>query len=133
MALSQVANSIRRIVRNPHVSSAPALGRYASWQARRALRLFPTELPLSRSTLIAPSGRCGVSSLVNSCGLYDYNNMRLVQELLQEGGDFIDIGANIGSYTLVASEQPSARVLSIEPHPLTFAHLERNIARNRRQ
>jgi FkbM family methyltransferase len=130
LALSQVRKSLRRIVRNPHIATLPALYRYAAWQGRRVLRRFPTELPLSKSVLIAPSGHCGVSALVNSCGLYDYNNMSLIQGLLEGGGHFIDIGANIGTYTIVAAEQPRARVLAIEPHPRTFEYLSRNVARN---
>ena len=94
------------------------------------LRAFPTELPLSNSVLIAPSGHCGVSALVNSCRLYDFNNMSLIRALLAGGGDFIDIGANIGSYTIISAEQRRARVLAIEPHPQTFEYLRRNVARN---
>jgi FkbM family methyltransferase len=130
LALSQVRKSLRRIVRNPHIATLPALCRYAAWQGRRVLGAFPTELPLSSSVLIAPSGHCGVSALVNSCRLYDYNNMSLIRMLLSGGGNFIDIGANIGSYTLIAAEQPRARILAIEPHPQTFAYLSRNVARN---
>jgi FkbM family methyltransferase len=130
LPFSQVRKSIRRIVRNPHVATLPALYRYAAWQGRRVLGAFPTELALSRSVLIAPSGQCGVSALVNSCRLYDYNNMSLIRALLADGGDFIDIGANIGSYTIISAEQPRARVLAIEPHPQTFEYLSRNVARN---
>jgi FkbM family methyltransferase len=74
-----------------------------------------------------------VSALINSQGLYDYNNMRLLQWLLREGGTFFDIGANIGSYTLLASEQRKTQVFAFEPHPHTFALLAENIRINLRQ
>jgi FkbM family methyltransferase len=130
MGWSQAINSVTRIINNPFVRTVPALYRYVSWQGRRVLRAFPTELPLSESILIAPSGYCGVSALVNAHGEYDFNNMQFIKDMLRHGGDFIDIGANIGAYTLIAAEQQQARVLAVEAHPGTFKHLGRNVARN---
>jgi FkbM family methyltransferase len=107
--------------------------RYASWQVRRARRQFPVELRISRSVVIARSGHCGVSALINTHGAYDFDNMQLIQELVSAGRGFVDAGANIGSYTLVASERPLAQVLAIEPHPARFEALAANVLRNRRK
>jgi len=66
-------------------------------------------------------------------GMYDFNNMSLIQAVLRGGlVTFIDVGANIGAYTMVASEIPAASVISIEPHPGTFRMLFRNVSTNRR-
>ena len=62
--------------------------------------------------------------------MYDYNNMQLVKLLLHNGGCFVDVGANIGAYTLIASESALARVIAIEPHPTTYQQLQDNVARN---
>lgn len=43
---------------------------------------------------------------------------------------FLDVGANIGSYTVLAFAGPMARVTSVEPIPETFSMLELNIALN---
>ncbi|MGA0840932.1 MAG: FkbM family methyltransferase, partial [Pseudomonadales bacterium] len=45
---------------------------------------------------------------------------------------FIDIGANIGYFSLLAAKTlaPPARVIAIEAHPQIHAHLSRNISRN---
>ncbi|MGQ0657566.1 MAG: FkbM family methyltransferase [Chromatiales bacterium] len=45
----------------------------------------------------------------------------------------IDIGSNIGWYSLVLSAQARPTVLSFEPDPLNFSLLEHNIRLNRRQ
>jgi len=58
--------------------------------------------------------------------------MMLVKRLLAKGGVFLDVGANIGSYSLVASEQSLAKVHAFEPHPATFRFLLENIRLNRR-
>ena len=132
MALSQFFNSISRIARNRHINRPQALARHLAWQVRKVANRFPVELPLAGSVIIAEHRRCGVSALVNAHGMYDYNNMTLIQLLLERGGCFVDVGANVGAFSLVASEQRSARVLAFEPHPVTFAALRSNIDRNRR-
>ena len=67
--------------------------------------------------------------------MYDFNNMNLVKNLLsiEPNGVFFDIGANIGSYTILASEVNTALVVAFEPSPSTFKALEENIALNDRQ
>ena len=133
MSCRQFCNSVQSILGNPHIHRGRGLARHLHWQIRKALNLFPYEQTISRSRIIAHHGRCGVSALINSQGLYDYNNMRLVQRLLRDGGVFFDIGANIGSYSLVASEQTAALVYAFEPHPVTFRMLQENIDLNRRK
>jgi FkbM family methyltransferase len=67
-------------------------------------------------------------------GEYDFNNMRFLRLVLSaRGGTFVDVGANIGVYTLIASEIGDVRVVSVEPHPATFALLEENIRLNARR
>src|SRR5439155_21490751 len=59
------------------------------------------------------------------------NNMHLLKALLDSGGTFLDVGANIGSYTLVAAEQSEAVVHAFEPHPTTYEYLRDNLRLNR--
>jgi FkbM family methyltransferase len=106
--------------------------RYLDWQRHRFVGHFPFEQTISHSRIVAYDKRNGVSALIHSQGLYDYNNMRLLQELLCDGGNMFDVGANIGSYTLVASESPNASVYAFEPHPETCAQLRANVALNAR-
>jgi len=42
----------------------------------------------------------------------------------------VDVGANIGSYTVLAGGGVKARVTAVEPIPATYAHLQRNVALN---
>ncbi len=94
--------------------------------------MFPFEQMLSRSRIVAEDPTCGVSSLIYSQGLYDHDNMHLIRRMLRADDVFFDVGANIGSYTLLASES-DAQVFAFEPHPRTFRQLQRNIALNRRR
>jgi FkbM family methyltransferase len=76
----------------------------------------------------------GVAALVNSMGMYDFHNMNLLKSCLAlRPATFVDVGANIGPYTLIASEESAAYVVSVEPHPVTFAKLARNVQMNGRE
>ena len=131
MGLVQFANSVASIHRASHVGSARGIARHLMWQLRKLTNGFPTSLRISDSRLHVDYPG-GVAALVNSLGVYDYNNMNLIKLLLRRScGVFFDVGANVGSYTLVASEAPGT-VVSFEPHPKAFAALGRNIELNGR-
>lgn len=133
MPVAQFVNSLRRILGNPHINRPKALLRHFMWQLRKILNLFPFTLRVSESMLVARNKACGVAALVNAQGLYDYNNMNLVKDLLNTHCQtFMDIGANIGIYSLLASEQPQAEVFAFEPHPDTCAALVDNLSMNNR-
>ncbi len=65
-------------------------------------------------------------------GLYDRVELRLVREWLREGGDFVDVGAHIGMYSVAAAQALGGRgrVLAFEPNPAARAQLEANLALN---
>ena len=132
MSLKQFSNSIRSIWRNPHIHRGKAIVRHAHWQWKKAWNLFPLEQTISQSRITVPHKSCGVGALINSQELYNYNNMKLIQWLLRGGGVFFDVGANIGSFTLLASELSNVKVFSFEPHPITFQTLQGNVALNHR-
>jgi FkbM family methyltransferase len=64
-------------------------------------------------------------------GYYDYESMTALTFLLRPGQGFIDIGANIGPYSVVAGELIGAagRVFAVEPLADQLTYLRRNLAR----
>lgn len=56
----------------------------------------------------------------------------IVERLLQPGMTFVDVGANIGIYTLLGASRvgPSGRVYAIEPGPENLEYLKHNIHLN---
>jgi FkbM family methyltransferase len=64
------------------------------------------------------------------CGLHEHNEMGFVLHALRPGDLFIDVGANVGSYTVLAAGAVGAQVIAIEPLPATFARLQANIRHN---
>jgi len=131
MALPQFIVSIQRILHARHVNRCGAIARHLGWQLRKLIGPVPVARRLSKSW-ISDDSSTGVMSLVNSLGIYDFNNMTLFSEYLLDGGTFLDVGANIGSYTLLLSENEKVDVISFEPNPLAFAKLKANVELNRR-
>ena len=61
-------------------------------------------------------------------GNYEPGETKVFRSLLKPGDTFIDVGANIGWYALIASKivGPSGRVIAFEPAPASFALMRRN-------
>ena len=66
------------------------------------------------------------------CGMYEPEVVEYLLSRLSPGMTVIDIGANIGFFTLLAADLvgPSGKVVCYEPVPETFNQLRQNIALN---
>ncbi len=60
----------------------------------------------------------------------DRSELEALREIVADGGLFVDIGANIGFYSVMAAAFGAGRVIAIEPNPPACARLEFNIAAN---
>ena len=63
-------------------------------------------------------------------GLHEFNDMGFLLHFLRPEDTFYDVGANVGSYTLLASSVCKAQTISFEPVPVTFNILKKNIGLN---
>lgn len=68
-------------------------------------------------------------------GVWEPNLTSWISERLKPGDVFVDVGANIGYYSLLAAKcvGESGQVVSIEPSPSVFLSLSHNLARNNAQ
>ena len=85
----------------------------------------PLVLPLRRGD----TGLTGNAYL----GLHEFRDMAFMLHLLRPGDPFLDIGANLGSYSLLASGVAEADSLAFEPVPSTFDRLQELIVINQLQ
>lgn len=76
----------------------------------------------------------GISSTIFLTGAWEEDATRYVRSVLKEGDIFVDVGANIGYYSVLASRLvgPSGHAFSIEAHPTIHGKLRRNIELNGR-
>lgn len=64
--------------------------------------------------------------------VHEPSETRCIRDCLAPGGTFVDVGANIGYYSVLAATAvgPEGRVYAFEPEPVNFATLGRNVALN---
>jgi len=106
-----------------------ALLRAARYQARaRLLRRRAVARLGERSWLWVDPHRTA-ASMVLYANPPDLPEMLAWRRALRDGGLFIDVGANVGTYTIWAAEQ-GAEVIAVEPAADTFGLLKENIALN---
>lgn len=99
-----------------------------AWQLRAASR--PRIVPFAgEAKLWARRGETGVTGNVY-VGLHECAEMAFLAHLLRPGELFVDVGANAGSYTVLAAKISGARVVAVEPVPETADRLEANVALN---
>ena len=78
---------------------------------------------------LAEKGITGITGNIY-CGLHEFNDMGFLLHFLRAEDLFIDVGANVGSYTLLASGIVGAKSISSEFAPVTFQKLKANIISN---
>jgi len=74
-----------------------------------------------------------ISRRIARHGVWEPFETQVVREILRDLDAFVDVGANIGWYSLVAglTLRGRGRVIAFEPDPTNFALLARNVAENR--
>lgn len=104
-----------------------SLGRFIWWQvAIRTIRLPVVYSWIGSSKFIVSRGDTGLTGNIY-CSLLEYEDMSYLLDNLKSDDLFVDIGANLGAYTILASKVIGARTISIEPIPSTFSRLRQNI------
>lgn len=108
-----------------------ALKRYLCWQFGSRLVSGDVLVPfVDKTVLLIRPGMTGATGNIYA-GLHEFEDMALVLHLLSESDLFVDVGANIGSYTILAGGAVGAQCISVEPIKSTFQLLDGNINLNR--
>jgi len=107
-----------------------AILRFLKWQINNLLNPYPVIYQFTdRSKLIIKKGMTGATGNLY-CGFFDYEEMLFLLHFLRQNDLFVDIGANVGSYTVLASAHVQSQSISIEPVPSTYRNLLNNIILN---
>lgn len=132
MGLLALPRILRFIINHPLNANqkTKALFRFIRWQI--GSRLIPGSFVVdfvNSSRLLVKPGMMGATGILYT-GLYEFEDMGFVMHALREGDRFVDVGANIGGYTVLASAAVGAKCIAIEPIPRTFEHLRNNVNLN---
>ncbi|MBX3426175.1 MAG: hypothetical protein KF688_10885 [Pirellulales bacterium] len=107
-----------------------SISRWARWQLGSRLLKHPVEYPfVNDSRLVVERSMQGATGNIY-VGLHEFVEMSFVLHLLRPGDLLLDLGANVGVYTILASAVCGARSLACEPAPTTYQRLVRNIRAN---
>lgn len=131
--VSSLLRTLRFIVDHPLNRGRPVATtlRYLRWQLRSRLATAPVVVPFVDDTRLAVTrGMTGATGNIY-CGLHELEEMAFVCHALRAGDLFLDGGANVGTFCVLAGGVAGADVIAVEPVPTAFAGLSRNVALNR--
>ncbi len=126
-----------------YLQSEAILARY-HWRGRHRIRMliartilsdhhyFQTDYAGSLRLWVCP--RHVLGRIIAQRGAYERYTCALIQHFVQRGYAFIDVGANIGTHTVVAAkartDPGTQRIAAFEPSPVTCQILRRNCQLN---
>ena len=101
---------------------------YREWR----FRMSGTTTVAGLTIWLDPGDRV-ITPLTLERGEWETGETAEFRSLLRPGDTVIDVGANVGWYTLLASSRvgPSGQVVAFEPVPSALAFLRENVAANR--
>lgn len=110
-----------------------AIQRFAKWQLGTRLIAGAVVVDwVNGSRFLLRRGETGLSGNLYT-GLHEFADMGFLLHALRDGDLFIDVGANVGSYTILACAAIGSRCYAFEPVPNSYARLLENIRLNSAQ
>lgn len=107
-----------------------ALLRYVRWQVGSRLVSGPVVHEwVNGSKFLVSTGETGLTGNIYT-GFQEYAEMAFLLHVLRSDDVFIDVGANVGSYTVLACAAAGASGWCFEPVPATYARLIENVRIN---
>lgn len=127
-----IINRLRSVLDHPlnRDRKAAALIRYFKWQA--GIRLVPGAVVfdwVQGAKFMVSKGEETLTGNVY-CGLTEFADMCFLLHALRPSDQFADVGANLGSYTILACAAVGARGVAFEPVPASHGRLLENIRLN---
>jgi FkbM family methyltransferase len=130
--IAELASLFRYWQRHPLASRdlPGTVARFLRWQQGSRLLRMPVIVPWVDSTsLVIETGMTGATMNLY-CGLCEAADMAFVLHALRPGDSFLDVGANVGTFTILASGVAQACTLALDPIPATYERLLRNLRLN---
>jgi FkbM family methyltransferase len=128
----RIGNTLGFILGHPLNRNHPvkAIQRFLAWQI--GSRLLPGAVVfnwINDAKVIVRRGDSGITGSIY-CGLQEFEEMSYVLHTITSNDLFVDVGANIGAYTILACAVKGARGFCFEPIPDTYARLRANLRLN---
>lgn len=128
---------LARIINRTRAAPDNFIGRKSAYALRRiglrSLEGTPVDIEaLGAKMRLYPDGNVCEKRVLFTPQYFDPVEREMLASRMHEGFTFIDVGANIGAYSLFVAARAGrrARILAVEPQPDVFARLAYNIAQN---
>jgi FkbM family methyltransferase len=130
--MSRVGRLLRRVLGHPLNRRTPAraLWRVLRWQIAGRLSRTPAAVTFVNGTRLHVRPHMTSATAVLYCGLPEFADMAFALHCLRPDDVFVDIGANVGVYTVLAAGGAGARVIAAEPDPEARGWLRRTLELN---
>ena len=109
---------------------ARALARVGAWQAWQRATGRPLTITMTTGMKLRCHPHQSAASAVLYTGMPEWAEMHFVLDHLRPGDTFVDVGANVGVYSLLAGSIPDTELWAYEPSTATAARLVENIELN---
>ncbi len=123
---------LRRALKGSGISKVPGASALDGW-LYRALKPQGVKSVMCHGNIVYVDGRDeGVGQALLQGGEFEHEETELFKSLVRPGMVVVDIGANLGYYTLLAARLlgGQGRVYAFEPDPANYALLVKNIQAN---
>ena len=127
----------RWVIERTRVMPGGWVGRRLAFMMRRLVTRSLKGLPLDMDTLgvrmrLYPYNNICEKRILFTPQYFDAQELEILVGRLKEGFTLVDIGANVGWYSLFVARKagPSSRILAVEPQPDIFDRLTYNIRQN---
>jgi FkbM family methyltransferase len=130
--LGHIGHLRREISTNPFTRGKPlsAWSRFIRWQTIDRALGGERDAPFVNDLVIQVRHGRAAATGVLYLGLPEVESMAFFAHALRPGDTFLDVGANIGTYSVLAAGVAGCRVMAMEPVPETYALLVGNLRRN---
>jgi FkbM family methyltransferase len=120
------------LVRGTNLSDAIYSKRMEEWRRVRTRYMDRPKRTLGFDIYLNPDDMSPISSSIATTGWLELPRTELIKKLVRPGMTVVDVGANIGYYTLLSAKivGESGLVLAFEPEPRNFALLRRSVEIN---
>lgn len=138
-SLSYTFKAARLFLRYPKAlfrlaNGAESLGSYINEirQKRYANNPISEKRVYGYLILINPKDRGPASPAIGVDGLYEPEETELLRKIVRKGAVVVDVGANIGWYTLLSAHLAgkTGKIVAFEPEPSNFSLLNESVKRN---
>jgi FkbM family methyltransferase len=130
-AFTLIRDILKHPANQPHPSKT--LGKAILWQMKKRLNSKTYDLDYHGIKLRCPADNHSASRAIYFSGYPDYAEMKFMEDYLRPGDSFIDGGANMGLYTLLARSLvgESGHIYAFEPNSKVAEVLRESIHINK--